>query len=165
MTKKPNPITPTASLLAEFSSRVESVHGECWTFRGHASADGYLSIYWRGKWYRASRLSYALHYNDLSMDMVVDHLCRNRWCVNPAHLEQVTNAENLSRGRNHRSSCGRGHPYTPENTGIQRVGGYTNQRYCKTCSRLRRRHRLGPRKQPSYVDQIPRAMPLGLDQA
>lgn len=68
--------------------------------------------------------------------LVLDHLCRVRSCVNPAHLEPVTNAENIRRGRagaylRERTHCPAGHPYSGDNLLIRRGG----QRGCRTCLR------------------------------
>lgn len=68
---------------------------------------------------------------------VVDHLCRNTLCVNPAHLEAVTERENILRGTNKaalfaaRAHCGKGHEFTPDNTRITAAGA----RLCRTCRR------------------------------
>ncbi|AMS02675.1 HNH endonuclease [Gordonia phage Yvonnetastic] len=79
----------------------------------------------------------------------LDHLCRNRQCVNPKHLELVSNMENLSRGAGYairngmRSGCKHGHEYTPENTYIPPDGGSIR---CRKCARNRDRGRVRPSK-------------------
>lgn len=70
----------------------------CWRWtRGRTTAGyGHLSI--RKVYYQAHRLMYILHRGPVTT-FALDHLCRNRWCVNPWHLEPVTHQENVRRGR------------------------------------------------------------------
>jgi len=72
--------------------------------------------------------------------LVIDHLCRVRNCVNPAHMEPVTNTENVLRGTGptavnaQKTHCKHGHPLTPDNL-VKR----TDRRECMECRRIRER--------------------------
>lgn len=67
----------------------------------------------------------------------LDHTCRNRACVNPAHLEPVTHRENMRRSKEHVTACPHGHAYTEANTWRNAQG----HRFCRTCRRERMRRR------------------------
>ena len=69
----------------------------CWDWLKKTNTDGYGRIKIGHKSYKAARLMKALVENVVSAGMVTDHLCRNRACVNPNHLEIVTNQTNLAR--------------------------------------------------------------------
>ena len=70
----------------------------CHIWTGYRNDDGYGEIKVDGVKLKVHRISYALHVGELVPDMVIDHLCRNRACWCPAHLEQITNTENVRRG-------------------------------------------------------------------
>lgn len=69
----------------------------CWIWQGTIHIEGYGKVRFDGKHVRAHRLSYIAYIGELDKDMVIDHLCENKSCVNPFHLEQVTIKENLRR--------------------------------------------------------------------
>lgn len=107
--------------------------GNCWEWARVSSPDGYGRFRFRGAQWLAHRASYALHVGPIPEGLDLDHLCRNRRCVNPSHLEPVTRSENLHRSplmdRNSKKThCPAGHEYTQENT--RRSGP---RRHCRAC--------------------------------
>ncbi len=71
---------------------------KCWNWNGSRNADGYGQFHRNGSNIGAHRYSYELNVDKIPEGLVIDHLCRNRSCVNPAHLEPVTQKENCLRG-------------------------------------------------------------------
>lgn len=125
------------------ASKVEP-DGDCWKWTGATSRNGYGMVAIHGVRYMAHRAFYLYFVADIPAGLDLDHLCRNRACVNPWHLEPVTRSVNLRRGdtrRTHFSSrthCPQGHPYDDENT-ARRQG----RRVCRACDRERaRRNRM-----------------------
>jgi endogenous inhibitor of DNA gyrase (YacG/DUF329 family) len=70
---------------------------DCWLWEG-CTRGGYGRLKIDGKMSEAHRASYEYHVGKIPEGLVLDHLCRNRSCINPAHLEPVTTAENIRRG-------------------------------------------------------------------
>lgn len=67
----------------------------CWEWNGSKTTSGYANLnFGQGKYGYAHRLSYELHYGPIPEDLMVDHICRNRGCVNPDHLRAVTRSQN-----------------------------------------------------------------------
>lgn len=112
---------------------------ECWPWNGRIDANGYGKF--GTDW--AHRLSLGIATGSVRVGFVVDHLCRNPRCVNPKHLEWVTQAENMRRGCQAQiTHCIHGHEFTPENTYAMRYGN--GKRRCKRCNadrELARRNR------------------------
>lgn len=78
----------------------------CWRWVRGTTTTGYGHFHFKGRYYQAHRLMYTLLRGPvLTVDM--DHLCRNRWCVNPDHVEPVSRAENVRRGSGARLDAGR----------------------------------------------------------
>lgn len=119
---------------------------KCWSWAGKETKYPYPRLVFEGKTWLAHRLSFASYRGQLMPGLVIDHLCSNKRCVNPDHLEQVTQAENVLRAAELITHCPAGHEYTEENTGYYglKPGKKTPARYCFTCSRDK--HKIGRRK-------------------
>lgn len=113
----------------------------CWLWTGYLT-DGYGKFKIKpGKQVQAHRYSYELFFGKIPNGLTLDHLCQDRSCVNPIHLEPVTKKENILRGigwgaKNARKKfCDVGHEFTKENTYIMKSGS----RFCRECGRRRKR--------------------------
>lgn len=121
--------------------RVDKRPDGCWQFTGALTSYGYSQV--RLGTGRPCALGHRVAYEALigpvPDGLELDHLCRNRACVNPAHLEPVTHQVNLLRGQTINASkaqqthCVNGHEFTADNTRIYRDG----TRRCRACDRIR----------------------------
>lgn len=128
-----------AVLPKRFFDKVEISDDGCWLWTGQLR-HGY-GRYWDGsKQTAAHRAAYAAVYGPIASGLVCDHLCRNKRCVRPDHLEAVTQQVNVQRGespqktseRNRSAThCKAGHEFTPENTYQAKDG----RRACMECRR------------------------------
>ena len=109
----------------------------CWLWTGTIS-DGYGQFYVNGRRVRAHRYSYEQRRGPIPAGLQLDHLCRVRHCVNPDHLEVVTNRVNVLRGdgitarQARQTMCRNGHPLAGDNLAVCSRG----KRTCLTCRRL-----------------------------
>lgn len=121
----------------------------CWDWRGARQPTGYGTL-WNGhRPEQAHRIAYRLYRGEIPAGCEIDHICRNRGCVNPEHLRAVPHRENMRvsdtiMGRNAaKMFCKRGHPLTGEN--LYRVPS-TGARQCRACLRLHAANRRERRR-------------------
>lgn len=128
-------------LRSHIENKVNIDINNCWNWTGKISKNGYAHLMSLGKTYLAHRISYELFKGSIDKGLVIDHLCRNRKCINPDHLEAVSMRENIIRGESSASMnfkkthCIRGHEFSKENTYYRK--DRTGSRTCKKCSLIR----------------------------
>ena len=139
--------------LQRFISKIDST-GECWLWKGGSRGHGYGAMNINGKTTPAHRISYELFKGSIPEGLVIDHLCRIHQCVNPKHLEAVTQGENIRRGKVVapivKICCDAGHEYSEENTIYNPT---TGKRRCRECNN--RWHRESYRNSEYYRGGIP----------
>jgi len=121
----------------------------CWIWTAGKDDSGYGSFRYLGRMVGAHRFVYEECIGKIPAGKQIDHVralgCTSRACVNPLHMEPVTQQENIARGdvgrpQVERTKCPHGHPYSAENTRVTVVHGY-RRRLCKTCQRVDRLRR------------------------
>ena len=129
-------------LPEKMQDRIMPVEDGCWLWTGSRQSDGYGYYYDRGTYTLAHRAVWLAAGRFILEGLVSDHLCRQRLCVNPDHLEFVTSRENTLRGNTlaarfaRRTHCNKGHEYTEENT-YWRSDKKRRARRCLACEKQR----------------------------
>lgn len=117
-----------------FFAKVDA-EGDCWQWTACVGPDGYARFLGT----KAHRWAWIHLVGPIPERLELDHLCRNRSCVNPDHLEPVTGYVNIHRSfsppaRNARKThCPKGHPYAGDNLRVYARPGGTPSRYCNSC--------------------------------
>jgi hypothetical protein len=125
-----------APLIERIKSSVVIAANDCWNWQKNKNSWGYGYIRVGPKMRQAHRVSYEAFVGPIPSGLTVDHLCRNPGCVNPAHLEPVTIAENLRRGSSAsaknalKTHCANGHEFSDANVYRTPRGS----RQCRRCN-------------------------------
>jgi hypothetical protein len=134
--------------------------GGCWIFTGYTGRRGYGAIWANGKVRGAHQVTWELSGRERPAGLVLDHTCRVRACVNPAHLRLVTQHQNATENNDspmarnaQRTHCSKGHAFTDDNVAIVETYGprydvICTGRYCLTCFPSKWMYALIERKPP-----------------
>lgn len=131
------PMATAQARAVDFWMNVVKHDGGCWEWGRAISAAGYGMFWWEGKVKLTHRLAYEMMVGKIPAGLVLDHLCKNTKCCNPAHLEPVTQKINVYRSdavtakKRLQTHCIHGHSL--ENAIIKKDG----RRDCRECDRAR----------------------------
>lgn len=106
----------------------------CWLWLGALGRKGYGRFHYKGRNVIAHRLAYKALRGPIPRGQQLDHKCRTTCCVNPWHLEALTDRAHRARGIEQRPNCKRGHPFA----GVNLVT-FRGKRYCRTCMNMNHR--------------------------
>ena len=146
------------TLPTRITDRIDMT-GDCWTWAGAHNSHGYAVVWWQGRMVGLHRLMCAQEHGEPEDGQQSDHLCRNRGCVRPSHLEWVTPRQNTGRGTSSSAAtvrsvdesgvCKNGHDMTEPDAWVAGRGGRRECRRCRliTWAKYRERNREKRRQQ------------------
>jgi hypothetical protein len=147
----------TSNELERFWPKVRVTPFGCWVWTAYRNSGGYGQFSVDGTGKRAHRVAYEHFVGSIPEGLQIDHICRRRECVNPAHMEPVTNRENSLRGvsfsaKNARKThCKHGHEFSKANTMIFRRKPSGIHRMCRVCDLRSNRKCYRARKAAALV--------------
>jgi HNH endonuclease len=135
----------TSTEIERFFERTTKTD-RCWLWNGYVMNAGYGAFSTRKGTELVHRWSYEYHIQPIPSKMTIDHLCRNKICVNPDHMEVVTRTENIRRcgltgvalKESKKTHCPQGHSYAEY--GVRTPNGYTKfgtKKYARRCNKCR----------------------------
>jgi len=133
-----------------YMSRYTEDENGCWNYTGSINPAGYGQI----RQTTAHRFFWETIRGPIPVGLQLDHLCRNKRCVNPLHLEPVTGAENMRRRSEAYTVCGAGHRMDEENTIVKKRANRIS-RECRACQVLAQRRYRENRKGAPMVKRRP----------
>jgi hypothetical protein len=117
-----------------FMSHVIKASG-CWKWAGYHRADGYITFSIGSKKHRAHRIAYEIFVGEIPEGLEIDHICKNRGCVNPEHLRAVTHLQNMQNIDPYDNHQDKDHNFTPYN--------WKQGKVCRICYLTKQRVRRG----------------------
>lgn len=156
---RPNVIHNPQKILSRIYRRVKIEPNGCHTWKGHLH-HGYGQIRCEGPMWMVHRVVWTIQKGPIPHHLVTDHLCRNRACCNIAHMELVTDQENIRRGDagkfwSSKTHCPHGHPYSGDNLVIMnQANGRFRKRICRACYNALRRRQNKIKRQKRKAERL-----------